>query len=109
MSADMGSAQAKNHDSDATRPRIRWYRSPVSRDDLARLNRRSDFEGFCRAGGVLSACPSGVCAIAEDNESSIETITTVAITVPADSRFPRSRVMRNTFTAEDIICRATIW
>jgi fatty acid desaturase len=33
--------------------RIRWYRSPVSRENLAMLNKRSDLKGFLQAGGYL--------------------------------------------------------
>ncbi len=33
--------------------RITWYRSPVSREDLARLNRRSDWKGLFQTGGYL--------------------------------------------------------
>ena len=33
--------------------RISWYRSPVSREDLIALNRRSDFKGFLQTGGFL--------------------------------------------------------
>lgn len=34
-------------------PRIKWYRSPVPREELAKLNQRSDFLGFLQAGGYL--------------------------------------------------------
>lgn len=34
-------------------PRIKWYRSPVPREELAKLNKRSDFLGFLQAGGYL--------------------------------------------------------
>ncbi len=34
--------------------RIKWYRSPVCREDLSRLNRRSDFKGFAQTLGYLA-------------------------------------------------------
>lgn len=34
-------------------PRIRWYRTPVDRSALARLNRRSDLRGSLQTGGFL--------------------------------------------------------
>lgn len=39
----------------AERPklRVRWYRSPVSRENLKQLNQRSDLKGFLQAGGHL--------------------------------------------------------
>ncbi|MEM7530829.1 MAG: fatty acid desaturase [Chloroflexota bacterium] len=33
--------------------RIKWYRSPVSREELAMLNQRSDWKGFAQTGGHL--------------------------------------------------------
>ena len=33
--------------------RVPWYRSPVSRDNLRELNRRSDLKGFLQTGGYL--------------------------------------------------------
>jgi fatty acid desaturase len=33
--------------------RVSWHRSPVSREDLRRLNQRSDFKGFLQTGGYL--------------------------------------------------------
>ncbi|MEI8197888.1 MAG: fatty acid desaturase, partial [Phycisphaerae bacterium] len=33
--------------------RVSWYRSPVSREDLRRLNQRSDFQAFLQTGGYL--------------------------------------------------------
>ena len=40
---------------DARKPqRIKWYRSPVTRQELAALNRRSDVMGFLQAGGYLA-------------------------------------------------------
>ena len=33
--------------------RIKWYRSPVGREDLAALNKRSDLKGFLQAGGYM--------------------------------------------------------
>ena len=35
------------------KPRINWYRSPVTADDLAKLNRRSDWKGFLQSVGHL--------------------------------------------------------
>ena len=35
-------------------PRIRWYRSPVDREQLAILNRRSDLRGGLQTGGFLA-------------------------------------------------------
>ena len=32
---------------------IKWYRSPVSKEELAKLNRRSDLLGFLQSGGFL--------------------------------------------------------
>jgi fatty acid desaturase len=34
-------------------PKINWYRSPVDRETLARLNQRSDWQGFVQTGGHL--------------------------------------------------------
>jgi fatty acid desaturase len=34
--------------------RVQWYRCPVSREDLSRLNRRSDFKGFLQTLGFLA-------------------------------------------------------
>ena len=34
--------------------RIRWYRSPVDREAIARLNRRSDLLGLLQTGGYLA-------------------------------------------------------
>ncbi|MAE65769.1 MAG: hypothetical protein CMJ18_15985 [Phycisphaeraceae bacterium] len=49
----------------STKPtRISWYRSPVSREDLAELNRRSNFKGFLQAGaylGLLALTGTGAC------------------------------------------------
>ncbi|HLV37546.1 MAG TPA: fatty acid desaturase [Spirillospora sp.] len=36
-----------------SKPRIKWYRSPVAADDLARLNQRSDWKGFAQSAGHL--------------------------------------------------------
>lgn len=36
-----------------TKLRVPWYRSPVSREDLRVLNQRSDFKGFLQTGGYL--------------------------------------------------------
>ncbi|HEX4124846.1 MAG TPA: hypothetical protein VHY37_08995 [Tepidisphaeraceae bacterium] len=33
--------------------RVYWYRCPVSRDDLSRLNRHGDFRGFVQTLGFL--------------------------------------------------------
>jgi fatty acid desaturase len=33
--------------------RVVWYRSPVPRDQLSKLNQRSDFKGFLQTGGYL--------------------------------------------------------
>jgi fatty acid desaturase len=33
--------------------KVRWYRSPVTRDQLQALNRRSDLRGFLQTGGYL--------------------------------------------------------
>ena len=41
----MGAVQAK--------PKINWYRSPVDRETLAELNRRSDRQGLLQTGGHL--------------------------------------------------------
>lgn len=35
------------------KPKINWYRSPVSREQLRELNQRSDFKGFLQTGGFL--------------------------------------------------------
>jgi fatty acid desaturase len=35
------------------KPRIRWYRSPLAAEDLARLNQRSDWKGFVQSAGHL--------------------------------------------------------
>ena len=44
--------------------RIGWYRSPVSREELISLNRRSDGKGLLQAGGYLGllAC-TGTAAV----------------------------------------------
>ncbi len=40
--------------SNARKPnRIKWYRSPVPREQLSRLNQRSDFKGLLQTGGYL--------------------------------------------------------
>ena len=39
--------------SDSTKTRIKWYRSPVAAEDLARLNQRSDWKGFVQSAGYL--------------------------------------------------------
>jgi fatty acid desaturase len=39
--------------SEAAKPRIKWYRSPVAPDDLAALNRRSDWKGLAQSAGHL--------------------------------------------------------
>ncbi len=36
------------------KPRIKWYRCPVPREQLSQLNKRSDFQGFLQAGGYLA-------------------------------------------------------
>ncbi|MBL8993294.1 MAG: fatty acid desaturase, partial [Spirochaetia bacterium] len=33
--------------------KVSWYRSPVSRENMAKLNERSDFKGFLQTGGYL--------------------------------------------------------
>jgi fatty acid desaturase len=33
--------------------RVKWYRSPVPREELSKLNKRSDFWGFLQTGGYL--------------------------------------------------------
>ena len=38
---------------DPKEPKINWYRSPVDRETLARLNQRSDWQGFVQTGGHL--------------------------------------------------------
>ena len=38
---------------DAAAPKIDWYRSPLSRELLARFNRRADLKGLLQAGGYL--------------------------------------------------------
>ena len=42
---------ADMHDSAAT---IKWYRTPIPREALTALNRRSDFKGVLQAGGYLA-------------------------------------------------------
>lgn len=42
-----------NETTTSSSERINWYRSPVSREDLAALNARSDWKGFRQAGGHL--------------------------------------------------------
>ncbi len=44
--------------------RVGWYRSPVTREELISLNRRSDGKGLLQAGGylVLLAC-TGTAAV----------------------------------------------
>lgn len=38
----------------ALKPRkVSWYRSPVSRENMAKLNEKSDFKGFLQTGGYL--------------------------------------------------------
>ncbi|MBZ0299063.1 MAG: fatty acid desaturase [Anaerolineae bacterium] len=39
--------------SEPAKLRIKWYRSPVAADDLARLNQRSDWKGFVQSAGNL--------------------------------------------------------
>jgi len=41
-------------DTEPTKRRVPWYRCKVSREDLAELNRRSDFLGFLQTGGHLA-------------------------------------------------------
>ena len=36
-----------------SKPRIKWYRSPVAAEDLARLNQRSDWKGLAQSVGHL--------------------------------------------------------
>src|SRR5664279_222513 len=36
-----------------TKPRVKWYRSPVAAEALARLNQRSDWKGFAQSAGHL--------------------------------------------------------
>lgn len=36
-----------------SKPRIKWYRSPVAAENLARLNQRSDWKGFAQSAGHL--------------------------------------------------------
>ena len=38
----------------AKKLRVKWYRSPVGREDLARLNKRSDLLGFAQTLGYLA-------------------------------------------------------
>jgi hypothetical protein len=35
------------------KPRIRWYRSPVPREELRKLHQKSDFKAFLQTGGYL--------------------------------------------------------
>jgi fatty acid desaturase len=39
---------------EAAKPRIKWYRSPVAADDLAKLNQRSDLKGLIQSAGHLA-------------------------------------------------------
>ena len=36
------------------KPRIKWYRTPIAADDLARLNQRSDWRGWLQTIGFLA-------------------------------------------------------
>jgi|SRR5690606_14471058 fatty acid desaturase len=38
---------------ETSKPRIKWYRSPVAAEDLARLNQRSDWKGLAQSVGHL--------------------------------------------------------
>ncbi len=40
-------------DTISSKPRIKWYRSPIAADDLARLNQRSDWQGLLQSVGHL--------------------------------------------------------
>ncbi len=44
-----------SHATSAANPkrRVKWYRSPLPREQLSKLNKRSDFKGFLQAGGYL--------------------------------------------------------
>ena len=48
--------------------RIRWYRSPIAADDLARLNQRSDARGLAQTLGFLALllCSGGIAWVAAD-------------------------------------------
>lgn len=49
--------------SESGKTRIKWYRSPVSAEDLARLNKRSDWEGLIQSVGYLCILAfTGACA-----------------------------------------------
>jgi fatty acid desaturase len=37
-----------------TKLRVQWYRSPVSRENLRELNKRSDLKGLLQTGGFLA-------------------------------------------------------
>ena len=48
--------------SSATGQRIQWYRCPVPREELSKLNKRNDLMGFLQTGGFLGTLVATGCA-----------------------------------------------
>ena len=59
-SAPTPGAQSESvNEAPVQKQRVKWDRSPVSREDLARLNRRSDLLGFAQTLGLLAVLALG--------------------------------------------------